>query len=47
MQYIRREFQLDNLRTLYGVIDITKKDHDETKIWDSLILVFRLLSYNG
>ena len=45
--FIRREFQFENIKNLYGVIDSTKKDHDETKVFDSLILAFRQLSQNG
>lgn len=45
--FLRREHQYENMKTLYQVTEISKRDLDENKIWFSVLDAFRNLSCNG
>lgn len=37
LQFLRREVQLENIKTMYEIVDPTIKENEENKIWSSLI----------
>lgn len=47
LEFLQREFQMDNTRMYWGCLEPNKTEYDEIKIWNSVVHAFRLLSVNG
>lgn len=47
LEFLQREFQMDNTRMYWACMEPNKTEYDEIKIWNSVVTAFRQLSANG